>query len=53
MASRHRLQEVLKMWGSVLGRRVDAVSKDTREQVEIQLRSPERRTDWRKQPTSR
>ena len=38
MASRHRLQEVLKMWGSVLGRRVDAVSKDTREQVEIQLR---------------
>lgn len=38
MASKARLGEVLKMWGAVLGRRVDAVSKDTRETVEAQLR---------------
>ena len=38
MASKARLGEVLKMWGAVLGRRVDAVSKDTRDTVEAQLR---------------
>ena len=38
MASKARLGEVLKMWGAVLGRRVEAVSKDTRENVEAQLR---------------
>jgi hypothetical protein len=38
MASKARLGEVLKMWGAVLGRRVDEVSRDTRETVEAQLR---------------
>ena len=38
MASKARLGEVLKMWGAVLGRRVEQVGKDTREPVEAQLR---------------